>query len=101
MKKGETGTIITFKPDRSIFAQTEFNFDTVVKHLRNQAYLTKGIRIDIEDVREVKGTPPLRVVLGSASAVKLNVNDRDLELPAANVQDDVAKFVVRPDGTLE
>ena len=55
VKKDETGTIITFKPDSSIFAQTVFNFDTVVKHLRNQAYLTKGIRINIEDVREVTG----------------------------------------------
>ncbi len=55
VKKGETGTTITFKPDRTIFTETTFNFDRVVKHLRNQAYLTKGIRIDIEDVREVKG----------------------------------------------
>lgn len=55
VKKEETGTIITFKPDRSIFAHTEFSFETIVKHLRNQAYLTKGIRINIEDVREVTG----------------------------------------------
>jgi DNA gyrase subunit B len=55
VKGGETGTTITFRPDRKIFSETTFNFDTVVKHLRNQAYLTKGIRIDIEDVREVTG----------------------------------------------
>ncbi len=55
VKKGETGTTITFKPDTTIFPDTTFNFDTVVKHLRNQAYLTKGIRLDIEDVREVTG----------------------------------------------
>ncbi|MFA5986209.1 MAG: DNA topoisomerase (ATP-hydrolyzing) subunit B [Parcubacteria group bacterium] len=55
VKGGETGTTITFRPDRKIFSETAFSFDTVVKHLRNQAYLTKGIRIDIEDAREVTG----------------------------------------------
>ncbi|MEA3322685.1 MAG: DNA topoisomerase (ATP-hydrolyzing) subunit B [Patescibacteria group bacterium] len=53
VKKDETGTKITFKPDTTIFPDTTFNFDTIVKHLRNQAYLTKGIRLDIEDAREV------------------------------------------------
>ncbi len=55
VKKDDTGTSIMFKPDATIFPETEFNFDTIVKHLRNQAYLTKGIRINIEDVREVTG----------------------------------------------
>lgn len=55
IKKGVTGTTITFKPDTTIFAETVMNFDTIVRHLRNQAYLTKGIQIDIEDVREVTG----------------------------------------------
>ncbi|PID51815.1 MAG: DNA topoisomerase (ATP-hydrolyzing) subunit B [Candidatus Moraniibacteriota bacterium] len=54
VKKDDTGTTITFKPDTTIFPETVFNFDTIVKHLRNQAYLTKGVRIDIEDVREVE-----------------------------------------------
>ncbi len=53
-KKEETGTTITFKPDTKIFPDVTFDFDVIVKHLRNQAYLTKGVRIDIEDVREVK-----------------------------------------------
>ncbi len=51
--KGETGTTITFKPDATIFEDVRFNFDTIVKHLRNQAYLTKGFKIMIEDAREV------------------------------------------------
>ncbi len=55
VKKDDTGTSIMFKPDATIFPETEFNFDTIVKHLRNQAYLTKGIRLDIEDVRDVTG----------------------------------------------
>jgi DNA gyrase subunit B len=55
VKKTETGTKITFKPDSEIFPEINYKFETIVKHLRNQAYLTKGIRIDIEDVREVTG----------------------------------------------
>ena len=54
VKAGVTGTTITFKPDHTIFSETDFSFDTIVKHLRNQAYLTKGMRIDIEDLRDVK-----------------------------------------------
>ncbi len=47
-----TGTKITFKPDNSIFSVTEFNIKTVLDHLRQQAYLTKGITITICDERE-------------------------------------------------
>jgi len=54
-KKDDTGTTITFKADEEIFEDTTFNFDTVVKHLRNQAYLTKAFRISIQDLRDVTG----------------------------------------------
>jgi DNA gyrase subunit B len=46
------GTIISFKPDEEIFKQVKFNIDTVINHLRQQAYLVKGLRIDIIDARE-------------------------------------------------
>lgn len=46
------GTIITFEPDASIFPEREFNFDTIVAHMRQQAYLVKGLRISILDLRE-------------------------------------------------
>jgi len=46
------GTIISFKPDEEIFKQVRFDMDTVVNHLRQQAYLVKGLRIDILDARE-------------------------------------------------
>jgi DNA gyrase subunit B len=45
------GTIITFTPDEEIFKQVRFDWDTVVGHLRQQAYLVKGLRIDIIDAR--------------------------------------------------
>lgn len=46
------GTIISFKPDEEIFKQVKFDIETVVNHLRQQAYLVKGLRIDILDARE-------------------------------------------------
>jgi DNA gyrase subunit B len=46
------GTIISFQPDEEIFKQVKFDWNTVVGHLRQQAYLVKGLRIDIIDARE-------------------------------------------------
>ena len=46
------GTIITFRPDEEIFKQVKFDMETVVNHLRQQAYLVKGLRIDILDARD-------------------------------------------------
>ena len=47
------GTIITFQPDPAIFPDTNFGFERIVNHLRQQAYLVKGLRISIIDAREV------------------------------------------------
>jgi len=46
------GTIILFRPDEEIFKQIKFDLDTVINHLRQQAYLVKGLRIEILDARE-------------------------------------------------
>ncbi len=45
------GTIITFEPDPEIFGNILFNWDTVVNHIRQQAYLVKGLKIKIIDAR--------------------------------------------------
>lgn len=50
------GTIVTFQPDPIIFKEgTDFNLDTVVSHLRQQAYLVKGLEIIVIDARDHKG----------------------------------------------
>ncbi len=46
-----TGTTITFEPDSEIFSTLDFNRDIILDHLRQQAYLTKGVRIEINDTR--------------------------------------------------
>ncbi len=49
------GTIVTFKPDPTIFTQTlEYNYDTLASRLRELAYLNKGITIHLIDQRHKK-----------------------------------------------
>lgn len=48
----KTGTTIIFKPDASIFTELEFNWGKILDRLRQQAYLTKGITINVIDERE-------------------------------------------------
>ena len=46
------GTVVTFKPDKSIFQQTtEYNYDTLASRMRELAYLNKGITITLTDLR--------------------------------------------------
>jgi DNA gyrase subunit B len=47
------GTKIRFKPDREIFENTDFDFDTLARRMRELAFLTPGVRIRISD--EVSG----------------------------------------------
>ena len=50
-KTRETGTTITFRPDRQIFTVTEFTYDTLSARLRELAYLNSGVRIVLADER--------------------------------------------------
>ena len=43
------GTKVHFLPDKSIFATTEFNFDTLAQRLREMAFLNKGLEITLTD----------------------------------------------------
>lgn len=48
------GTIITFEPDPEIFKEgIDFDWNTIVNRLRQQAYLVKGLRIHIIDARNL------------------------------------------------
>jgi len=51
-KTNRTGTSITFQPDPDIFKEIVFDWDSILNHLRQQAYLTKGVRISVKDERE-------------------------------------------------
>ncbi|MCK4520546.1 DNA topoisomerase (ATP-hydrolyzing) subunit B [Candidatus Parcubacteria bacterium] len=49
-----TGTTVIFEPDPEIFKDITFDLKKIINHLRQQAYLTKGIKIKIKDEREEK-----------------------------------------------
>jgi DNA gyrase subunit B len=49
----ETGTKVTFLPDKEIFEETQvYEFDVLKHRLREMAFLTKGIKIVLTDTRE-------------------------------------------------
>src|SRR3989344_8757710 len=51
----KTGTVITFKPDDEIFSELVYNFDKITSRMREQAYLTKKLRIRVIDARGYEG----------------------------------------------
>ncbi len=50
----KTGTKITFRPDPQIFNNIEFHFDILAARLREQAFLNKGLKVNIIDERSGK-----------------------------------------------
>ncbi|WP_096200489.1 DNA topoisomerase IV subunit B [Bacillus sp. FJAT-45350] len=50
----KTGTKIHFKPDRTIFSTTTYNFETLTERLREAAFLLKGLKIELIDLRKNK-----------------------------------------------
>ncbi len=52
----DRGTIVTFKPDGEIFTQTTtYRYEILAKRLRELAFLNKGIRLSLTDLREEEG----------------------------------------------
>jgi DNA gyrase subunit B len=51
-KCAKRGTKVIFEPDESIFLKIEFDRKKIVDHLRQQAFLTKGVKIEILDYRQ-------------------------------------------------
>lgn len=53
--KNRTGTVVTFKPDPEIFKETTiFDYDTLKNRARELAFLNKGLRIKLIDLRHDK-----------------------------------------------
>ncbi|MHC4759668.1 MAG: DNA topoisomerase subunit B, partial [Planctomycetota bacterium] len=50
----KTGTKISFMPDEDIFSDAQFDYDTLLKRIREIAYLNAGIQITFRDDREGK-----------------------------------------------
>lgn len=50
-KTKETGTLVHFLPDETIFSVTKFNYETLLERLRESAFLLKGLKIELHDER--------------------------------------------------
>jgi DNA gyrase subunit B len=72
------GTIITFEPDKEIFGDIKFDWNTVVSHIRQQAYLVKELKILIIDAREWDNTK------GMDESDVFYFRDLALELPSVS-----------------
>ncbi|MCX5695910.1 MAG: DNA topoisomerase (ATP-hydrolyzing) subunit B [Candidatus Omnitrophica bacterium] len=53
-KSTNTGTKITFKPDKTIFNKVDYSYDILSQRLRELAFLNKGLKIKLEDERTDK-----------------------------------------------
>ena len=49
----KTGTAVTFEPDDTIFETTTYSYDTLAARMRELAFLNKGIRITLHDLRNL------------------------------------------------
>ncbi len=55
-KSDRTGTTIIFQADSEIFPEIKYSWTKILDYVRQQAYLTKGVKIVVEDHREVLTT---------------------------------------------
>ncbi len=70
------GTIIRFHADATIFETIEYNMDTIIDHLRQQAYLTAGIHVEILDERTKDIKPYGFYFEGGVASFVRHLNER-------------------------
>lgn len=68
------GTVISFKPDDQIFPSTEFSYERIVNHVRQQAYLVRAMQITVIDARQYTDT----IVLDT----EYYISDIGIEVPS-------------------
>ncbi len=80
-KSDETGTTVTFFPDKEIFSVLEFDFNTIATRMREIAFLNAGLKIILED--EKKGKKEEFCYIGGLEefAKWLNKNKETLHKP--------------------
>ena len=50
-KTNKTGTKVSFKPDKDVFPDVDFKYESLIGRIRELAYLNQGLRIVVEDER--------------------------------------------------
>ncbi|MBR2476668.1 MAG: DNA topoisomerase (ATP-hydrolyzing) subunit B [Clostridia bacterium] len=75
-KTDRTGTEVTFWADPEIFEETYYDYDVLLKRLREQAFLNGGIRIIFKDDRDEKREEDLQYEGGIKNFVSYLFNDK-------------------------
>ncbi len=70
-----SGTTVTFYPDNQVFTETEFDFDTIKKTIRERAYLIPGIYFHFYDTREGKEREVNYYFEGGITSLVAKLND--------------------------
>lgn len=83
----KTGTKITFKPDAEIFETLEFDYDTLLTRLREQAFLNKGVKIIFTDKRDAEKEPAILYAEGGIKEFVKYLNRNKDE-----IHDDIVYF---------
>lgn len=73
----ETGTTVHFKPDASIFTETEYSYDTLRLRIRELAFLNKGITITLTDERMENRSESFHFAGGIIEYVEFLDKDKD------------------------
>ena len=79
-KKGDcetTGTTVHFKPDATIFTETEYSYDTLRLRIRELAFLNKGITISLTDERAEDKSETFHFAGGIIEYVEFMDKDKD------------------------
>lgn len=76
-KTKEKGTLVRFMPDKEVFETVEWNYETILKRLKELAYLNKGIKISLSDERELYKTEEREDDEGNVKTYKVRVPDRE------------------------
>lgn len=72
-----TGTTVHFKPDATIFTETEYSYDTLRLRIRELAFLNKGITISLTDERAVDKSETFHFAGGIIEYVEFMDKDKD------------------------
>lgn len=74
-----SGTIVEFQPDTEIFGVQSFDINRIITHMRQQAYLVKGLRISVIDAREAG---PAKLAVEITDEETFYIRDLHLDVPS-------------------
>ena len=82
----ESGTLVHFLPDPTIFSVTKFNYDTLAERLRESAFLLKGLKIELIDERGEGAQDVFRYETGIEAFVTYLNEEKDVLHPVKYVE---------------